>query len=448
MKRLVLFFAVIFFALTGHASAVYCPVGGAIYHRSGEESAAIARCTEYIKQARASGQKIPDERSWRAAKPWTAIANSQPYPLSWSSSGKGDTQKEAAAKPTPTTRTAVAAPSEELRKPPQAKPVSQQPTPKVAATADTGRTQPASTATRPATGSEASNVMEPVASPTAVRAQEAPPPRAQEGNPGLTTKAATIAAALETSATTGPIVQKERRVALVIGNGKYAAQGLLDNPRNDAEATSAAFRELGFQSVTTLHDLGRDKIIEALQNFANEADGSDWAVVYYAGHGIEAAGINYLVPVDAKLKTDRDIPFEAVALDHVLNSVESARKLRLVILDACRDNPFVPHMRKTLASRAIGRGLAPIETDKSMLVFFAAKHGQVSLDQVDGENSPFTTSLVRWMKVPDLEINKLFRHVRDDVLKVTNRSQEPYQYGSLSSEDFYFRRSSIATSPE
>lgn len=443
MKRFVLPFAMIFFAQIGQAWAVYCPVGGAIYHGAGEESAAIARCTEYIKQARASGQKIPDERTWRASKPWTAIANSQPYPLSWSSSGKGDTQKETA----PPTRTTVAAPAVEPRKPPQPKPASEQPAPRVAATADTGKSQSTAPATRPATTAETSNAVEPSVPPAAIRAPEAPP-RVQEAEATPSTKVATIAASPETPANARPIIPKERRVALVIGNGKYSAQGPLDNPGNDADAVSAALREIGFQSVTTLHDLSRDKIIQALQNFANETDDSDWAVVYYAGHGIEAAGVNYLVPVDAKLKTDRDIPFEAVALDHVLTSVESARKLRLVILDACRDNPFIPHMRKTLASRAIGRGLAPIETDKSMLVLFAAKHGQVSLDQVDGQNSPFTTSLVRWMRVPDLEINKLFRHVRDDVLKITNRTQEPYQYGSLSSDDFYFSRKSTAANPD
>ena len=446
MKRLILSVTAIFFALAGHAWAVYCPVGGAIYHRAGEESAAIARCTEYIKQARASGQKIPDERSWRASKPWTTIANSQPYPLSWSSSGKGDTQKEAATKPAPTTRTAVASPALEFRKPTQPKPASDQSAPKVAAATDTGKTLSAFPATRPATSAETSSAPEPTAPPAATRAQEVPS-RTQEASADPT-KVAAVTASTEAPAVGRPVVQRERRVALVIGNGKYAAQKPLDNPRNDADAISAVLREIGFQSVTTLHDLGRDKIIEALQNFANETDDSDWAVVYYAGHGIEAAGVNYLIPVDARLKTDRDIPFEAVALDHVLNSVESARKLRLVILDACRDNPFIPHMRKTVASRAIGRGLAPLETDKSMLVFFAAKHGQVSLEQVDGQNSPFTTSLVRWMKVPDLEINKLFRHVRDDVLKVTNRSQEPYQYGSLSSDDFYFRRNSTAANSD
>jgi len=245
-------------------------------------------------------------------------------------------------------------------------------------------------------------------------------------------------------ATAGPVAippqpSRERRVALVVGNSKYASQASLDNPRNDAEAVATTLRDIGFQSVTTLHNLGRDKMVEALQNFASESDDADWAVVYYAGHGMEVGGSNFLIPVDAKLKADRDVQFEAVALDHVLNSVESAKKLRLVILDACRDNPFLPQMRRTLVSRAIGRGLAPIETDRSMLVFFAAKHGQISMDRIDGKNSPFTTSLVHWMKMPGLEINKVLRHVRDDVLKVTQRSQEPYQYGSLSSDDFFFR---------
>jgi uncharacterized caspase-like protein len=103
-------------------------------------------------------------------------------------------------------------------------------------------------------------------------------------------------------------------------------------------------------------------------------------------------------------------------------------------------------MRRTLVSRSVGRGLAPIETDRSMLVVFAAKHGQVSLDRVDGENSPFTTSLVRWMKAPDIELNKVLRHVRDDVMKVTKQQQEPYQYGSLSSDDYYFRANSAVVS--
>lgn len=464
MKKLLPTVALMFFALSSNAWAVYCPVGGAIYHRSGEESAAIAKCTEYIKQARASGQKIPDERSWRAAKPWTAIANSQPYPLSWASSGKDsakdDARKEAAAKQAAAARTAATAPAPaELRKPPApAKPAEV----RVANNAPASKTAdalPVTATSNPEVTPEPFRVAEtkPAPSPVIVAAPQAPTPQVAIAppTPTPTQQAELKADAAASAAVPAPVptmlatqkyppTQEERRVALVIGNSKYATQGSLGNPANDAEAISKTLREIGFQSVTTLLDLGRDKIIEALQNFANEADSSDWAVVYYAGHGIEVAGANYLIPVDAKLKMDRDVPYEAIALDHVLNSVESAKKLRLVILDACRDNPFVPHMRKTLASRSIGRGLAPIETDRSMLVFFAAKHGQVSLDQVGGQNSPFTTALVRWMKTPNLEINKVFRHVRDDVLKITNRSQEPYQYGSLSSEDFFFHRSAQA----
>jgi hypothetical protein len=454
MKRLLPSVAAAFFFLTGNAWAVYCPVGGAIYHRSGEESAAIARCTEYIKQARASGQKIPDERSWRAAKPWTAIANSQPYPLSWASSGKDSAKddarkeaaaKQAAAKQASTTRTAAAPAPVEPRKRPPAKPAEERVVQNTPA-AKPADAPPIPAASMTEVSPEPSRVVEtkPAPSSPVAAAPQAPTPQAEVKIDVTVPGVVPAPAAAVPVAQKDPPVQTERRVALVIGNGKYAAQGPLGNPGNDAEAVSKTLREIGFQSVTTLLDLGRDKIIEALQGFASEADNSDWAVVYYAGHGIEVAGANYLIPVDAKLKMDRDVPFEAVALDHVLNSVESARKLRLVILDACRDNPFVPHMRRTLASRSIGRGLAPIETDRSMLVFFAAKHGQLSLDQIDGQNSPFTTSLVRWMKAPDMEINKVLRHVRDDVLKMTNRTQEPYQYGSLSSEDFFFHPSARA----
>jgi hypothetical protein len=432
MKKLFLT-ALLLTIFSSSAWAVYCPVGGAIFHRSGEEADAIARCTEYIKQARASGQKIPDERSWRASQPWKSIANSQPYPLSWSGGTKEDKPTKQASR-----NIAVQTPEAEVKEKPADKPKKEvQERPAAKSKKEIRETPPVVAATKPPKPIEAApkpapeilSVLEEKPQPVVVAVAESPraatETKQEEPQP--------LPVALP------PAMKPERRIALVIGNGKYATHASLDNPRNDAEAVSATLREIGFQSVTTLLDGGRDKMVEALQSFATEAEDADWAMVYFAGHGIEVSGTNYLVPVDAKLKVDRDVQFEAVALDHVLSSVESARKLRLVALDACRDNPFISQMRRTLVSRSIGRGLAPIETDRSMLVFFAAKHGQFSLDRVDGNNSPFTTSLVRWMKEPGIEINKVLRHVRDDVLKVTQRSQEPYQYGSLSSDDFYFR---------
>jgi tetratricopeptide (TPR) repeat protein len=231
----------------------------------------------------------------------------------------------------------------------------------------------------------------------------------------------------------------DRRVALVIGNSAYSAVSALPNPRRDADALAAALRRAGFASVTVSHDLGRDQLVQALRAFEEEAETADWAMIYFAGHGIEINGVNYLVPVDAKLKADRDVVDEAVPLDRVLSSIENAKKLRLVVLDACRDNPFVAQMRRSTASRSIGRGLARIEPEGGTLVAYAAKHGQIALDGT-GQNSPFVSALVKRLATPNLEINKLFRLVRDDVLAATNRRQEPFIYGSLPGEDFFFVR--------
>ena len=161
-------------------------------------------------------------------------------------------------------------------------------------------------------------------------------------------------------------------------------------------------------------------------------------MVYYAGHGIEVGGVNYLIPVDARLEADRDTTFEAVSLEQVLTAVESARKIKLVVLDACRDNPFAAQMRRTNATRSMTRGLSRIEPEGATLVVYAAKHGQTALDG-DGANSPFAAAFVKRMATPGIEINKIFRLVRDDVLDTTAGRQEPFTYGSLPGrEDFFF----------
>src|SRR5262249_80583 len=183
--------------------------------------------------------------------------------------------------------------------------------------------------------------------------------------------------------------------------------------------------------------LKRDALVNALKAFAAEAESADWAVVYYAGHGVEIGGTNWLVPVDAALKTDRDVQYEAVALEQGMGSVEGARRLGTATLAPCRDNPFVAQMRSTGAGRSTGRGLASVEPQRGTLVAFAAKHGQIALDG-DAENSPFVSALVRHMQTPGIEINKLFRLVRDEVLTATNNRQEPFVYGTLPAQDFYF----------
>lgn len=231
----------------------------------------------------------------------------------------------------------------------------------------------------------------------------------------------------------------ERRVALVIGNSKYESVGRLPNPQSDAEMVATSLREAGFSNVTLSTDLTREKLVEALHRFSSDAENADWAVVYYAGHGIEVSGMNYLIPIDARLKTDRDLQYEAVPMTQVLGAVEGARKLRLLVLDACRDNPFAAAMvRSAGLTRSIGRGLARIEPDAGTLVAYSAKHGQVAEDG-DGAHSPFVSALVKHINTPGLEINRLFRRVTSDVLVATNRRQEPFTYGSLPDEDFYFK---------
>ncbi|CCD87376.1 conserved exported protein of unknown function [Bradyrhizobium sp. ORS 285] len=229
-----------------------------------------------------------------------------------------------------------------------------------------------------------------------------------------------------------------RRVALVIGNGGYKSVHPLANPPRDAKLIADTLRSTGFQSVTLASDLSRDKFFEALRSFGAEAEKADWAVVYYAGHGFEIGGVNYLVPVDARLAADKDAETEAVALEQVLAAVGAARKLRLVILDACRDNPFAPSMKQTLALKLVDRGFSNIEPGAGMMVVYAAKHGATALDG-DGANSPFATALARTIKEPRVEVRKLFDIVRDDVWAATKQRQQPFTYGSPPGrEDFFF----------
>ena len=231
----------------------------------------------------------------------------------------------------------------------------------------------------------------------------------------------------------------ERRVALVIGNAAYQAVSGLANTTNDARAIADVLKADGFTSVRIALDMTRASMIASLNDFQREADTSDWAVVYYAGHGLEVSGTNYLVPIDARLGDDRDIQDEAVSVDRILRAVENAKKLRLVMLDACRDNPFLKKMHRSIATRSISRGLAAIEPLGATLIVFAAKDGETAEDGA-GNHSPFAASLIKRLQQPTIEINKLFRLVTSDVLKATGNQQRPFVYGSLpGEEDYYFR---------
>jgi uncharacterized caspase-like protein len=226
-----------------------------------------------------------------------------------------------------------------------------------------------------------------------------------------------------------------RRVALIVGNGSYRHIASLANPPNDASDIGEAFKRVGFK-VSQLKNADRLEFLRALRAFEDEALEADIAIVFYAGHGIEIDGSNFLIPVDAKLERDTHVEDEAVPLNRVLQAVAGAKTLRLVFLDACRSNNFENTMKRTVASRSIGRGLNNLQPVGSTVVAYSAKQGTLAEDGT-GRNSPFASSLLAHIEQQNLEINFLLRAIRDDVLKTTNRRQEPYTYGSLGAERIY-----------
>jgi tetratricopeptide (TPR) repeat protein len=249
-----------------------------------------------------------------------------------------------------------------------------------------------------------------------------------------------IAAATPAAVAPAPVTQAAgNRVALVIGNSAYRNVPSLNNPVNDASLIASALKADGFD-ITVADNLDRQGLVDALKAFAAKADNADWAVVYFAGHGIEMGGTNYLIPVDAKLLTDRDVELEAVPSSQVMHAIDGAHQLRVVILDACRDNPFAETIRRTTGGgRDIGRGLARIEPARGTLVLYSAKEGTIAADG-DGTDSPFATALAKHLTEPGIEVDKMFRLVIDDVFDATGNKQEPFMYGSLPGrQDFYFR---------
>jgi uncharacterized caspase-like protein len=227
----------------------------------------------------------------------------------------------------------------------------------------------------------------------------------------------------------------DKRVAFVVGNSNYQNVVALANPANDAGAIADLFRKAAFDVVESRRDLKNTDMRRALRDFTEKTRDADIAVIYYAGHGMEVDGTNYLIPVDAVLERDTDAYDEAIALDRILQAIEPAKQLRLVILDACRDNPFVKSMKRTVASRSLGRGLAGVEPSRpNTLIAFAAKGGSTAQDG-DNRNSPFTTALLNRLGTPGLELGKAFRLVRDDVMNATGNKQEPFVYGSLGGND-------------
>lgn len=239
--------------------------------------------------------------------------------------------------------------------------------------------------------------------------------------------------------------QAADRIALVVGMSQYVAVDKLRNTVNDARGVSATLEGIGFE-VTTLLDVTGDEFRAAIDDFSFQAETSDLALIYFAGHGVEVQGENFLIPVDAKVASNRDIQDQSVSLKDLLAAVDRARKMRIVILDSCRNNPFkdaldIAALNETAKAAtgtrsASGGGLAPPSPDRGTLVAFAARDGEKALDG-NGANSPFAQALMVSLPKPGLEIGLLFREVRDSVLVATQNLQEPHTYGSLPGTPFY-----------
>jgi formylglycine-generating enzyme required for sulfatase activity len=233
---------------------------------------------------------------------------------------------------------------------------------------------------------------------------------------------------------------KERRIALVIGVGAYQNAPHLANPVNDARAIGDSLRRLNFD-VTELSDPDFRALNSGIRAFGIRAADADVAVVYYAGHGVQVDRENYLIPADARLERERDLLYEAMPLDRLLGEVSQASRIGIVLLDSCRNNPFIERVARsmTIAGRAVSTtpGLARVDNvPRNTMVVMAAKADQIAEDGQD--HSPFAAALLAHFQIPGLELSLFFRSVRDTVLRATNNRQEPYVFSSLGADPFYF----------
>jgi len=236
----------------------------------------------------------------------------------------------------------------------------------------------------------------------------------------------------------GPV--SERRVAFVVGIGAYKNAPQLANPVNDARAIGDSLRQLNFE-VSEIYDPDFRKLSEALRAFGIKAARSDVAVVYYAGHGVQVGRENFLLPADAQIERERDLVYEALSLELFLGEVAQAQRLGIILLDACRNNPFVERLSRSLTVSSRGpasAGLARVDNvPRNTLVAMATKADQTAEDG-SGGHSPFAQALLNNLAKPGLELSLFFRSVRDDVLRGTGNQQEPYVFSSLGAEPFYF----------
>jgi hypothetical protein len=225
----------------------------------------------------------------------------------------------------------------------------------------------------------------------------------------------------------------DKRVAFVVGNGTYKNVAPLPNPAVDAKSMAKVLRNVGFDVVEGIN-LTRDKMTEKLLDFGKKAEGADVAVFFYAGHGIAVNGTNYLLPVDADLKSEMDVKLgAAINVDLTLEQTMSDAKVKLVFLDACRDNPFAAKIRSAKATRSVSvqSGLAEMKSGEGTLIAFATGPGQTALDGEAGTNSPFTRALVANIAAPGVEIQQAMTKVRAQVNEETGKNQLPWGHTNL-----------------
>jgi peptidoglycan hydrolase-like protein with peptidoglycan-binding domain len=232
---------------------------------------------------------------------------------------------------------------------------------------------------------------------------------------------------------TAHAAKADRRVAFVVGNGAYKNVAQLPNPPVDAKAMAAVLRNVGFEVVEGTN-LTRDTMTERLLEFGKKAQGADVAVFFYAGHGIAIGGTNYLLPVDADIKSEMDVKLgAAINIDLTLDQTMSDAKVKLVFLDACRDNPFAAKIKSNSATRSVSvqTGLAEMKSGEGTLIAFATGPGQTALDGKEGTNSPFTRALIAHIATPGVEIQQAMTEVRAQVNEETNKGQLPWGHTNL-----------------
>ena len=231
-------------------------------------------------------------------------------------------------------------------------------------------------------------------------------------------------------------------MALVIGNATYKWTKPLNNPGKDAADVADALNRLGYD-VVECHNLGVAQMQGVLGQFKDRARAADWALVYYSGHGLEWNGENWFIPIDARLTQRAELTSQAVSVEQVLRHLSGARKLRILILDACRTNPFRTQMMMNEGLFRVNTyGLARMTPAFGEIVFFAARQGTTASDGKKGENSPFAKALLKYMGEEGLELGQFFRKVTSSVLEATKnqpKPQEPFVYGHIPDEDFYFK---------